>query len=67
MTIEIGHVAASAGAMLLHSTVTGGFLPADREEVCKMVDAAKAGAFDGLFTDPPVHTSASADAPSPAP
>lgn len=65
MTIEVGHIAASPGAMMLHSTETGRFLPAGLSEVREMVEAAKAGAFDGLFTDPPRHSSASADAPSP--
>jgi hypothetical protein len=65
VTIEIGHLEASRGAMMFHSTASGRFLTADLEEVREMVDAAKAGAFDGLFTDPPRHHSASAAAPSP--
>lgn len=65
MTIEIGHVSDSLDAMILHSTEAGGFMRASVREVRKMVHAAKAGAFDGLFTDPPLHRSASADAPSP--
>jgi hypothetical protein len=37
---------------VFHSTASGKFMPADREEAAQMVKAAKMGMFDGLFADP---------------
>lgn len=64
MTIEVGVHPDVPTAMIMHSTESGRFMSASRDETRAMVDAAKRGDFDGLFTDPPEHTSASADAPS---
>jgi hypothetical protein len=60
--IEIGVHPDMPTAMIYHSTETGRFMPAGREETIEMIAAAKRGDFDGLFTDPPVHRSASAAA-----
>lgn len=53
--------------MMVHSTESGRFLPCTTAEVVEFVAAVKAGDFDGLFTMPPVHPSASADAPARVP
>lgn len=65
--IELGIHPAAPGAMMYHSTESGMFMAADRDETIRFIEAAKRGDFDGLFADPPVHTSASAAAPAPLP
>jgi hypothetical protein len=62
--IEIGINPDSPTAMIYHSDYSGRFMAAGREETIEFFDAIKRGDFDGLFTDPPEHTSASAAAPS---
>jgi hypothetical protein len=62
--IELGIHAAMPTAMMYHSTESGQFMAAGREETIEFIEAAKRGDLDGLFTDPPEHTSASAAAPS---
>jgi hypothetical protein len=62
--IEIGVHPDMPTAMIYHSTYSGRFMPAGREETIEFIEAAKRGDFDGLFTEPPEHTSASAAAPS---
>jgi hypothetical protein len=62
--IEIGIHPDMPGAMIYHSTESGRFMPAGRQETIELFNAVKRGDFDGLFTDPPVHTSASAAAPA---
>lgn len=64
MTIEVGIHPEMPTAMLFHSTDSGRFMPAGHEEIIDFINAAKRGELDGLFTTPPEHTSASADAPS---
>ena len=63
--IELGIHPDAPGAMIYHSTESGMFMPADRQETIDFINAAKRGDFDGLFTEPPTHTSASAAAPAP--
>lgn len=62
--IELGIHPDTPGAMIYHSTDSGRFMPAGREETIDFLNAVKRGDFDGLFTCPPEHTSASAAAPS---
>src|SRR6266540_984695 len=64
--IEVGIHPDSPGAMMYHSTDSGRFMPAGRDETIEFLNAVKRGDFDGLFASPPVHTSASAAAPAPA-
>jgi hypothetical protein len=62
--IELGTHPDMPTAMMYHSDYSGQFMAAGREETIEFIEAAKRGDLDGLFTDPPLHTSASAAAPS---
>jgi hypothetical protein len=44
--IEIGNHPAQNGAALLHSTVSGGFLALDRDELAALCAAARNGQLD---------------------
>jgi hypothetical protein len=62
--IEVGVHPTMPTAMMYHSDYSGQFMAVGSEETVEFFEAVKRGDFDGLFTDPPEHTSASAAAPS---